>query len=320
MTKRKENVMSKNYVLGGGVAGIIHSYISGNKIIDPNPLGQLGKSHILGPRLIQKTEATKIFLENLIENGIISSFKKRNSKIGFCCDGIVSDEFDENFLTRYVQATRGSCELENSFMSARKNNIDHYVVDYMPTGYSYKYLLEKIYNYISLKNPPILSQVMKIDLESKEIFLDNGVILNYDSLVSTVPIKVLIFLLGIYEEMKFEKLNKNFAIVDYNSTNDFLSSKYHYIYNVDFDKVYTRKTFYSDYVVYETPEPVSIDDMIEGSKVVKTYNSLPIQIMKSHSFEKYAGIPLLGRYAQWNHKVKIEDIIVRSLELEKIYA
>ena len=49
--------IQKNYILGGGPAGLIAAYyLKDYTLIDKNPLGQLNLPFIPGPRLLQATD------------------------------------------------------------------------------------------------------------------------------------------------------------------------------------------------------------------------------------------------------------------------
>ena len=88
---------------------------------------------------------------------------------------------------------------------------------------------------------------------------------------------------------------------------------YDYVYSVD--TKWTRQTFFRDYIVYESVEPIT-EDYIEGNKVLMKFENLPIQIKESHNIERMDNIDLLGRFAQWSHQMKANEVLDRVLELK----
>ena len=80
------------------------------------------------------------------------------------------------------------------------------------------------------------------------------------------------------------------------------------------DTNWTRQTFFRDYIVYESAEPIK-GDSIQGNKVLLKFENLPIQINKSIDIRRIDGIDMLGRFAQWSHKMKANEVLDRVLEL-----
>ena len=47
------------------------------------------------------------------------------------------------------------------------------------------------------------------------------------------------------------------------------------------------------------------------------FENLPIQIKNSIDIRRVDGVDMLGRFAQWSHQVKANEVLDRVLELKK---
>jgi len=322
--------MKKDYVFGGGPAGIIFAYLSGYDIIDANPMGQVkffDNNKILGPRLIEQNSGTMFLLETLRKNKIISKYSSIESFIGYQRNGIIKNTFDDDFLKRYTEIARekdASNNIESSFLSGQKNSIRHLLVDDYRTGYSYVFLIETIYNILEKEGRVIKANVIDLDIDKKTIsiaYVDKNIQLelNFRNCVNTIRYDKFLELVNHQQQSidktQYQLKTKNFAFVEnHDDSNDYGRILYHYIYSVDGE--YTRKTFYNDYVCYETVEPKNKKDSIDiNCEISCSLNNVPIQIKNSLNIESYKGIQMLGRYAQWNHKIKIGEVVNKSLAI-----
>jgi hypothetical protein len=61
-------------------------------------------------------------------------------------------------------------------------------------------------------------------------------------------------------------------------------------------------------MVYESVEPI-VGDSIQGNKIQMKFENMPIQITNSEDIEVMCGITMLGRFAQWSHKVKANEVL-----------
>ncbi|MBC8388182.1 MAG: hypothetical protein ISS28_01175 [Candidatus Cloacimonetes bacterium] len=111
---------------------------------------------------------------------------------------------------------------------------------------------------------------------------------------------------------KLKRKNKKYYQCNYKNEKDIkLKEKYMYVYSVD--GIYTRKTYMSDYIVYETINDIK-ENEIDGNKIIRNKN-LPIQLQKSLNYKFYNDIYFIGRYAQWYHGIKLNEIIKRVKKL-----
>jgi len=308
-----------NYVLGGGVAGLTLAFLDKSfKVIDKNPLGQINSQYQLGPRLIQKDHA---FTFNLLMNlkEMTHNFPKIKvslARIGFEDQyGFVKDWCDEYFKKKYSLLTRGTEQYEPTFLSEGKTEIAHYVFEGINN--SYKYLFETILSILESRNQIIKNTVESIDTKYKMIAMDGYKQFSYDNLVSTVSLKILKKLLKNTNELDNLDLstkNKNFYVTNVSPP----VGDFDYIYSIKGD--FTRRTYIDDYVVYESEQAYPQLEAIYNHKIVYKVENIPIQIVKSLNIEKIQDIYMLGRYAQWSHKVKFGEAVERSNKiLEEIY-
>lgn len=286
-----------NLILGGGVAGLIAAFYNSDFIVlDKNPLGQLNTPFVPGPRIFKVDEYTEAFLNKL---GV--DFHKETIKIGFTKDSKTVIECDDYFRESYSKLTRGTQKIEKSFLSSGATEIEIFTDG---SDNFYKKVFEKLYE--NVKDRVKESLVMKINSKNKVVKTETEE-LHYDKCISTLNLNVLCKILGI-TEIKPKSSKKHFVCTEY--SNDFdkeLSEQFHYVYSTN--GIYSRKTYFKDYIVYETLIPLSYIKDLEHNRIIKIINNLPIQIVNSINLQKIQGIELLGRFAQWNHSIKATEII-----------
>lgn len=295
---------NENYILGGGPAGLIAAFYNPDyKIIDKNPMGQLNLPFVPGPRILKVDNETERFL---YKNNIAYDYK--TICVGYSHDGInVVDEADNVFKENYSQITRGTKKIEASFLSSGENQI---LIFTDPNGEDIYY---KLFQTLAdkFKDRTISANVSTINTKTQTIGLDETEY-KYDNLISTLNINIMFKLLGL-QDLGLVALKKHFVQCSYNNENDIeLAKKYHYVYSTD--GIYTRKTYFKDYIVYEFVQPyaeISDTPTVYGNKVLKHINNIPIQINNSIDFRNIQGIELVGRFAQWNHSIKANEIIAK---------
>ena len=98
-----------------------------------------------------------------------------------------------------------------------------------------------------------------------------------------------------------------------------LRKKFGYIYSTD--GCWTRKTYHDDYIVYECVEEqldeIIRDDNIDGNPIFDKRLCMDLQLARNYDINKAIDdrVIMLGRYAQWNHSVKINEVIERVLKI-----
>ena len=167
----------------------------------------------------------------------------------------------------------------------------------------YSDLFVRIYSKLESEGRIIRDKVVKICPDNKIIELENSQV-KYDNLVSTINANIFNKIIyGHRLDFDLSTKNKNFYVRKYTSEDEDLYVYYNYVYSIN--GLYTRKTFYNNYVVYESEEP---KQELEDDCIYKVLN-LPIQIVNSCNIIKHNGIHMLGRYAQWEHSIKFNEIL-----------
>jgi len=298
--------MKNTVILGAGTAGLISAFYNENAtVIDSNPLGQISGQYQLGPRIFKVDKYVKQFLQKV---GVDFYIKKID--IGFTNNDKDMIEPDGTFRRRYSILTRRTEKVEKSFLSGGATSIEIFTDG---SDDFFKKVFEKVLKKIIERGQLQKMTVTGLNTKDKEIHCDKG-LFNYDELISTLNLKVLLKILDI-NEIKPKALKKHFVITRLENERDKELSKYFaYIYSTN--GVYSRKTYVKDYIVYETLIPLSYIKDLENNKIIKIINNLPIQIVNSIDIRDIQGVQLLGRFAQWNHAVKTNEII-KYYELRK---
>jgi hypothetical protein len=308
--------MTQKYILGGGPAGLIAAFYNPDHIIvDKNPMGQLNLPFVPGPRILKVDDDTKAFL---IKNDIKYNYKY--IYVGYADDGYtVYPEATQEFKEKYSLITRGTTKIESSFLSSGENEIQIFTDE---NGQDLYYRLFQTLT-TKFKNRTLSGNVLNINTKNKTLTLqccdpenrvpDFTTESKYEDLISTLNVNIMFKLLGL-EPLNLVALKKHFVQCEYNNNRDIEDKrKYHYVYSTD--GMYTRKTYFKDYIVYEMCEPVIADAQgnmwgdIQGNKILKVLNNIPIQINNSIDFRNIQGIDLVGRFAQWNHSIKANEVI-----------
>lgn len=293
-----------HFIIGGGISGLICSFYNPNSIvISKNTGGQLNNEFPLGPRLLQKNEYTKRLLDDL---GLNCNVKE--AKIGYSeSERIFTNETNEKFRLNYYQSTRTNSSIADipaSVMSENKNVIEYYDVDLND-------IVILLSRHVNIYN----STVTEIDVNDKSILLSDGNIFTYSDLTSTVPLPLLIKISKQDNiEHDFSCLDKTYVLAE--NFNNYLSS-YDYIYYND--EMYNRVTSHlrdnkQMYIIeYTNKKILDIYKQCEdcGIVMVDVKTQKNAQICNNcyiNPFEKY-NIKLLGRYAQWQHNIKTQDVI-----------
>jgi len=314
--------MSDNFVVGGGVAGLIFCYLNKNfLLIDSKPLGQLNSGYILGPRYLQKDGEKKVehFIINNKKELDLRSIKVAIDNIGFESNGEVNSNLDNEFISKYNNLSRSSNVDESSFMSGHKTCIDYFTFGLCNAGESYLRLFRSIYRKLVKEDRIIFGEVEKIDLEKKMLYCSSQdkYSSSYDKLILTIHPKIMKKIVenSILDNFDFKVEEKNFYITKYDNCNLELSKNYGYIYSIEDE--YTRKTFQDSYIVYETKDSID-SDFIDNNKIFKRFENLPIQISQSLNLNNLnENVFLLGRYAQWKHSIRFDTLFEEIDRIQK---
>ena len=308
-----------NYILGAGPAGIAAAYCLENfKVLDPNPLGQLRASFSPGPRLIQHNEYTEKFVKSLFGN----EYEIKEASVGYEVDGEIFSKPPSAFKSEYSLLTRDGTNSESSHLSEGKNKIKHIVIPRYGED-TYTAVMKHALAVIRDREQLVSGRVEDLDTKNKKIYLEvfnsthTNDTVNYSNIINTLSLKLLkdMKTFNLIDFLDLETTNKSF----YQCSNAELTNVENYDYIYSISGLYTRRTHFSNYVVYESKDPigVKVGDTIEGNKVMRVVENLPIQIKSSIGLQSIDNMILLGRYAEWNHKVKIDQVLPRAYWLKR---
>ena len=330
----------QNYILGGGIAGLIAAEILRHqdfKVLESNtPGGQMANPWPLGPRIFHKTPEIIEFLKSIdfSDSDIISRPYIVGYKVG---SGVSLSLPNSEYRAKYVEKTRPYTVADNrSYMSEGLNRFEGIEAP------SIEAVVRRLSERITIRNQIIKEKVFSVDPAQKWVStnVQNISFYEYDKLISTIPLKLLIslarnFTEDSYVEMyKYEELSdgykindKTFFYVDHESQllNDCKNkTKIDYFYSID--DCYTRVTLVREgKAVIETIEnnssvieSILSDPFLNIQSIIDT-KTIPVQIQRNIGATKFSGIHLLGRFAQWDHDVLTHDIIKRAMKLRKAF-
>ena len=312
--------MENNYILGGGPAGLIAAYyLKDHWVVDKKPLGQLNIPFIPGPRLLQYTpNMLKLIVEVLPNSDVHTEI----AVIGYFENDAVKDSPSKSFKKKYAKKTRGVDKSESSFLSEGMTEIKHIEIDDLGED-SYKFFFTKLLDIIKERGQLLEKTIEQFNPWERTIKFTDGTEGNYTHIVSTLNLNIFKKINSNFDdddEFPFDlsTSNKCFYKTGYSeSIEDMIKEQTHpslfydYVYSADTD--WTRKTFFRDYIVYESVQPIE-GDSIEGNKILMKFENLPIQIKESQNCESMDNVDLLGRFAQWSHKMKANEVLDRVIK------
>jgi len=265
-----------NYILGGGVSGLIAGYLTGYPVIE--------KSITKIPPLffLWKTEETEDFVRRLNFD-----VKTRRIKIGYYYKG---DFVSPNEELRKIYSNKIGRDSSMSEMKTELKTIDIDINDFLSRlKENVKFISDEI---IAIKGKKLIGK-------------DNTY--NYNKLVSTIPLPKLLSLLNmssknlIYSPIFFFKTK----IYD----EKILNSDYDYFYVID-ENIYI-------YRITKQPDSTYICESLYPSFMTNWRTTL-LSIRRAEFGKILEGSPpdlsskniiLLGRFAEWNSKIRTHDVI-----------
>tara|TARA_Y100000389_G_scaffold166632_1_gene171481 strand:- start:1344 stop:2291 length:948 start_codon:yes stop_codon:yes gene_type:complete len=311
-----------NFIIGGGPAGLIAAfYMEDYKVIDEKPLGQLKAPFIPGPRLLQFTPNMWSFVSEVMDAaGINPEMIVEQAKIGYNQGHSYTPLPDINYRKKYSEITRGKTNSEDSHLSEGKNIIEHIILPEHGEN-TYKFVFETLLGIIEQRGQLLRCKVSALDLGKNAISLQhpgNQQVIKYNHIINTINLNIFKKLTDC-DITGLETLPKCFYQCKYDNLSDkMLKMRYSYVYSISGE--YTRKTYFKNYIVYETIEPIE-GETVNGNEIISKVENLPIQIKESKNIKEIDGISMLGRFAMWSHKIKANEVVDIVVKLkEEIYA
>ena len=303
-----------NYILGGGITGLIWKYYhSEYKIITSNIGGQMANKFNLGPRLLHVNLVTEKLLKELK-----LSITKKQISVGYGYPTTVMFP-NKNFKQQYYIKSRNlkTTNINNSDESVMTGN-----KNYFP---AYKTEMDELVKALSAKinkEDIIQEQIMKIDLQDKTIPTD-GNEYKYDKIISTIPKNSFLRLADISSN-GYISSSTLFALTTYPES---LYIGYNYVYVAN-DKIPFHRVSKADQksqnLIFELSEKHDIGDLEKYFKQekldIKIIDSIRIaraQIRTNDIKTKLSNIIFSGRYGTWNHSIKTEDVIREAMNYEQ---
>lgn len=299
----------KTLVLGGGHTGLIAGYLTGGKVISNSIRGNLNNEKFpLGPRILEMTKETSSLLKSLDINA-----EPRVFKVGYIPFGSESpvDEPPVGFKDLYFFKTRGHHSGFSTALSAGKNHI---------TGWD----LNEIRLIDILRNRVEVIEGDLNFLSAEAIVYDKNRLLypaDYDLILSTISRFNFYRIYHGCEESqsklaKLEAYDTTFILVEWPG---FDLKDYSYVYCADHRVLYHRVTKIDDRrrVLEVRSDRLGLGIEYSYFPGILGMKTIPnCQIRFNVPVEKIDQYTMLGRYAQWQHGIKIQHVIRGINEIE----
>lgn len=286
-------------IIGCGIAGLVYCFYHQDHIILTDKVGgQFANSFPLGARYLHKNEWTERFLKDLNIPAEVKTIK-----VGYIKDKqfVIPDKL---FREEYFKKSRGQKDLtgfEDAVMNNNQNSFEAYDIDF-------KLIVSKLYN--------LLKEKIKI-VSIKKIFLDERIIcyeedkkefLTYDNLISTIPLNIFLSISDFFIDSMTKTIPVTYVKIKQDTVSEF---NFCYVLG----EVYHRISYYGDYAVVELQGEYKEEDLLKIFKL-NYLNSLVIKDAQviTTDVPEIPNVKFLGRYAQRNKSIKIEDVVKESLK------
>ena len=331
--------MSENFVLGGGLAGLIYAYYNKDfKVLTDKIGGQSVGTFTLGPRIIQEHDATRKLLKDLgfrsFGNASEYDFRMhkkpmliKKANIGYFNDGVVQAERpDLEYRKAYYAKSRcipisDTDKIPEAVMSENKSSISYFTI-------SHEQLAMMIVEELRKENRIFVAKVQQVDIDEKliHVFADGGVkTMPFDKLVNTAPFPIFFSLCNPTQKLEgteFEYEPKYFINADKYDFRHWISEGFDYIYYAD-SKPWHRITVGETNVIVELTGKAKYEEFHKDwSHLVWTAQELKIGQIKQNfncvTMEvdnvTIPHIRNIGRFAAWNHEVKTQQVVESALK------
>lgn len=336
-------------VLGSGLAGLITGYLLGWPVIGENIGGQAKAPFPLGPRILEADEYSSKLLELL---GIKK--KPRVFRVGYIYSNSPGEmprvhlTPHEGFKEAYYRKTRGDLSpITTSSMSDDKRTIVGWDIDSINLLYILSKNVPVRRGIITVIFVDDVTEIILGERTVEGLCYSGTLPIRRENIVNTLPLPVFLRLsntVGVVE--KPEAGDVRFVKVRANDPNYMLWFKdinrdYDYAYIADENMPIHRVTkIPSDTLEFiaEVNEPrypelevmsefkYSLIEPIKGIasgirdsalRIARSHVVKGSQILNSYpgGYDYVSGIKMVGRYAKWNHSVKLNHVIREAMEL-----
>lgn len=300
--------MSK-YIIGGGIAGLIAAYYKQDyQIIADDIGGQMAKKG-LGPRILEVNDNSA----NLLADLGYDIVNIKTAKIGYRYENNFHDTITPEYRRAYYLKSRNlpntpDVIVPDSAMSDGKNRIKYFDIEW-------KDLIGRLYE--AVKDRVITSKVKKIDLKNKTLKIGDKKSLKFKKLISTIPAPVFCKLANITPEQPLKSEKKIFVIVLANALD---IKDYDYVYYPEEHIEYHRITNLGKNraaIEYTGNHFKPIALMEKWKHIAFTAKELGHAQITGGKLPDIPGVEFAGRYAEWNHDIKTDDLVGRFREVTK---
>lgn len=306
----KEN---RQIILGGGLSGLIWAvYHPDSVIIEPGELGGMVHNN-MGPMMLHATEEVKDFIRKI---GLES--KTKTARVGYTRQlGTVFDRPpDKQFREDYYRHSRLLTQDHKIPESVMSSDSSVFVVIDIPI----KEIVRHTIDYIESQGVIVLkkkvNKISHLKDNVNRLILEDFPRIYSDNIVSTIPITIFQKLVDAYQVKHTDRLIKVF--VDTGNTEeveDKFFNSFDYIYVVSTYNGRLTRIILTDRVVYEytlnvDENPIEIVNMWPTMKTSTIRDVIRI----SKNLKHWNNIKFLGRTAQWDHSIKLNDVIKEAQE------
>jgi len=303
--------MRNNYILGAGIAGLIAKYYNKNyTIISPEIGGQLRKSKNL---LMTFFIHNKFLCKELLDD-LKVPYKERRIDINYFYYGVLLNNLNKKQKVDFIKNKMcefdydsNSLEVEDLNLSTETNYLDVLDLDI-------NLLLDK------LKTEDIVTGKIKLINNNRKFLVlldrDNKLVkLDYNRLISTIPANDFFYMLYNYNSNYSLRYLPTTYVLSKNKPDFVVKDNIYYV--CDDNYIYNRVQKYCNDYVYEItgfPDEYlirkNIGDFIE---IERRY----VGVLFKDEVRDLKNIKFIGRTAQWNHTIKVQDVIFKSKEINR---
>lgn len=297
----------KNFILGGGISGLLAAYYNPSfTIITKDVGGKLLTSSAPIIHLDVHLETEKLLQE------LGFSTDKRDIKLGYVVDNFICGNISTAIKQKIIIKKMTDCHdlyedlplntLEVS-LGTGSDVIQAYTVDH-------KAIIKVIEGKLRAEGRIVFGDI--VELDDNYVMCQNGTFA-YDKLISTMPANIFYRIYnGRYKLSPdfFRGIGTTMVIADRfpDSTYD----SYDQVYNSDYKTKYNRimksnGNYYYEFTGRITPE--EIKQLMPKNVSIIDFSIQPLTRVISNSVADYEKIKFLGRFAEWNHRIKTEHVL-----------
>ena len=303
--------MRKTLVLGGGISAL--TYL----LYNPDAMALAGEVAGIGGMFRTKPNFGPQYLWADKWVGRLLKKLRLNDSTRMIRVGVMSgrrvykpeDELPAGMMVKYAAKTRGYyAPVKESYMSGGKRTYPVYITT--PAD-----IVAVIHNRV--EHQLVRLPALEINTRKRTAFHGAGGVgaYKYDRLVSTIPAPVFTLIAGVPGRGKLAGANKYYAVLPIKQCDLAVQRAnregLHYLYCPEMDVPWHRITFLNDNAIFEFTlnEPCK-------KKFTEVYTQYNGQILSGAEILKQVpkSVEFLGRYAQWDHSIKYNNVVQKIME------